>query len=311
MFLIRELTLMSDKFILTADWHLRSNKPRCRLDEDWLDTQRNVLNQIYVYAKKHKANVFVVGDIFHSTNETTNEIIAMVQNFAYGLAEFNRSLYILAGNHDLPQHNLDNIGRSAFQILLGSVNIFHMRLRVWEGDESMTISAVDFSEENSQEARLLFKHILCFPEKAWVPPGAKVTKPSELFAQYGNAQYIFTGDYHQSFSYKKGNKKLFNPGCIIRQAADLINYEPSVMLILNDNGELLAERLPIEDPANLVTDEYLEREEERNTRIDAFIERIKENGEITFDFLENVHNALKGNKIDPNVKAFILKLLEE
>ena len=34
------------KYIVTADWHLRSQKPRCRLDSDWMETQRKALSRI-------------------------------------------------------------------------------------------------------------------------------------------------------------------------------------------------------------------------------------------------------------------------
>ena len=34
------------KLIVTADWHLRATRPRCRTDENWIETQRNALVQI-------------------------------------------------------------------------------------------------------------------------------------------------------------------------------------------------------------------------------------------------------------------------
>ena len=33
--------------IITADWHLRKDKPRCRLDEDWFGTQKKVIQFIF------------------------------------------------------------------------------------------------------------------------------------------------------------------------------------------------------------------------------------------------------------------------
>jgi predicted phosphodiesterase len=293
-------------FILTADWHLRSQRPRCRLDDDWLDSQRKALDQIADHAREVYADVVCVGDIFHSTNETTNEIITMVQDFAKTLMAQGQKLYILAGNHDLPAHNLDNINRSAFNVLLNSVNIYHIS----DNHLSMDYSAENFGAETQNEP-LIFKHILCFPEKAPIPPGAEAVHPSDLFGQYDKAKYICTGDYHHSFIYKKGSKRLFNPGCLLRQAADLINYQPSIMYIRDVDGVLEAERLLIKDDHELVTDEYLNRQEEREGRIDAFIERIKSNGEVTFDFIENVKNRLLDKKIEGGVKRMVLNLIEE
>jgi len=303
------------KYIITADWHLRSQRPRCRLDDNWLETQWNALGQIIDYANEYEADVIVIGDIFHSTNETTNEVIGLVQEVALHLERFGKSLYILAGNHDLPQHNLDNINRSAFQILLNSKNINHLdQLDIWRSDEcnKMKISASNFGAADILNTEIVFKHILCFPENERIPPNDKIVKPSELFAQFENAKYIFTGDYHRQFVYTKGKKKkLINPGCLLRQAADMMDYEPSVTLISFEDGELEYQILQIPDDERMVTDEYLEKEEMRNSRIEAFIERIKENEQVTFDFIENVHNLIKSNNINPEIKNTILELMEQ
>jgi DNA repair exonuclease SbcCD nuclease subunit len=299
-------------YIITSDWHLRSQRPRCRLDDDWLETQRTALNSIATYAKQYKADVIVIGDIFHSTNETTNEVIGLVQELALLLNETDMRLYILAGNHDLPQHNLDNIHRSAFQILLNSKNVFHLdRLKLNDGKYSMKVSAANFGADDIPDAEIVFKHVLCFPENVKIPPSDKIVKPSELFLQFKNAKYIFTGDYHRQFVHIKGKKKiLFNPGCLLRQAADMADYEPSVFLIDFENVDLSYKICPIPDNEKLVTDEYLETEKERNGRIEAFIERIRENEQITFDFIENVHNLMRNNKLDAELKNAILELME-
>jgi len=296
-------------YIVTADWHLRSNKPRCRLDLDWISTQKKALDQILRYANEYNASVICIGDIFHSTNETTNEIINMVQEFAIELQVIGGTFYILAGNHDLPQHNLENISRSAFQILLNSINIseiFQLSHVVDLGE----VSAANFGGEDTN-SEIIFKHVLCFPEDVKMPPNYKITRPSELFEQFNNARYIFTGDYHRQFFYEDKKKKtLLNPGCLLRQAADMIDYEPSVFLVEFLNGEMKYKSLPIKDDEKMVTDEYLETEKERNSRIDAFIERIKDNKSVTFDFLENVHNLLKNNEIKDDIKNIILELME-
>ena len=299
-------------FIVTADWHLRSQRPRCRLDDDWISTQKKALDQILRYANEFDASVICIGDIFHSTNETTNEIINMVQEFAIELQVIGGQFYILAGNHDLPQHNLDNINRSAFQILLNSRNISEI-IQLDHTVDMGEISAANFGDKDDENAEIIFKHVLCFPENAKLPPSDKIVKPSELFEQFTNAKYIFTGDYHRQFVYENKKKKiqmLVNPGCLLRQAADMIDYEPSVIFVTFLDGELKFKSLPIKDDEKMITDEYIETMQERNSRIDAFIERIKDNKSITFDFLENVHNLLKDNEIKDDVKNIIFELLE-
>ena len=61
------------RFILTADWHLRATRPRCRIDEDWYATQRNAVKQVKNIALEKKCSVAIVGDIF-------NKIVANKSN---------------------------------------------------------------------------------------------------------------------------------------------------------------------------------------------------------------------------------------
>jgi DNA repair exonuclease SbcCD nuclease subunit len=296
--------------IITADLHLRSSLPRCRLDPDWIATQKNILDQIYQYSITYDASVVVVGDIFHSVNETTNEIIGIIQKFAIKLGDSNNRLYILAGNHDLPAHNLDNMKKSAFNVLLNSQNIKHLsELEIYD----YKISASDFGDNDTNDADIAFKHILTFPNRNAVPPGAVgAVTARDLFDMFPEAFVIFTGDYHRDFIYKHKNSVAINPGCVIRQAADLIDYAPSVVLVefKPKNRICKARSLMLKDNSSFITDDYIVKAEERSERIGAFVERIKTNESVSFDFVENVHNKLKNSEITNSVRETIIELLE-
>ena len=43
--------------IITADWHIRATRPRCRIDDDWILTQKRALNQVFEIADKMNCNV--------------------------------------------------------------------------------------------------------------------------------------------------------------------------------------------------------------------------------------------------------------
>ena len=92
------------KFICTADWHIRATRPRCRIDENWIETQVKVLRQLAKISDERNAPIIVVGDLFHSNSDTSFECINMVQK----LADYLGELYMLAGNHDLPYHSSEN-----------------------------------------------------------------------------------------------------------------------------------------------------------------------------------------------------------
>ena len=303
--------MMHNQFILTADLHLRTTRPRCRLDDDWLFTQQNVLAQISKQANDKKVPVVVVGDIFNSNIDVSNELMTIVQTWACACS---CGVFMLAGNHDLPYHNVKNLRKSSIGVLLGSRGVGEINDLYFHLDDSIVEqSANHFGVEQAIDAEIIFEHILCLPEKIKLPDEAEVTYPKDLFEKYKKARYIFTGDYHRFFiaSNKGETRYVINPGCVIRQAADLIDYKPHILYINLDEEDIskVVTPIPIDDFGNLVTDEYLQREEERNDRIESFIERVKSSETVSFDFLENVNARIRDKKIDKKTKEVVLELI--
>ena len=247
------------RFILTADWHLRSSRPRCRLDVNWMETQEKALGQIKELSKKYDCPVVVVGDVFDTAvADVSFSLLTMVQEWAQGLPH---PLFLTAGNHDLQYHDIANLGKSGVGILRNSANIvssvelpLHFRTNLDD------IRAFDFGQENVdgsgvKDAEILFIHTLCFPDVKSIPPNVKAVTAPELLKRYPKARYIFTGDYHKGFIYKKGSRCVINPGCLLRQVADEKDYQPVVMYVDTDVNH--ASPIEIEDDEELVTDEYL------------------------------------------------------
>lgn len=293
---------LPNEFIVTADWHLRNQRPRCRKDEDWIDTQKKALKQILNVAIEKNCDVFLVGDIFHSANETTFEIIQIVQNFAKELEKYKLSLYVLFGNHDLRFHSSSYIDKSAVGILLQSENIYP--ISIFEN-----VSAPNFDEEvDCEDKDYLFIHTLCFPDMKSVPPNVNATFAKELLEDYPHPKWIFTGDYHRNFHYEHNGRHVVNPGCLLRQASDMKNYQCGVYFV--DTDSEIVEFIPIIDSEELVDDSYIIEEKERDERIGDFVDKLKETEGVSLDFLANVENALLDKSIDDDVKDMIRELME-
>ena len=101
------------KMLITADWHLRADRPRCRTDEDWMQTQENTLRQIADYANEYGVPVVIIGDLVN-TPQVTDRVKSMFLKFCNQIQE---RVYLLAGNHDLPYHSWENRESSTFGIL--------------------------------------------------------------------------------------------------------------------------------------------------------------------------------------------------
>jgi DNA repair exonuclease SbcCD nuclease subunit len=273
------------KYIVTADWHLRKDKPRCRLDKDWLQTQKEVIEFVYKLALDYGANILISGDILHRS-KVSEEILNMFLDIAIDSVI---KTYILAGQHDLLFHNWNNLNKSSFGILWNIIQGNKTSLK----DAKQIANANHFGENYNKKNKIVMLHRLVYEKSVpgFIDDGITA---GELLKQYPGAKYIITGDNHSGFVYKNKNRYVINPGCLTIQASDKIGYKPFVVFL--DTEKEIIERLPIPHIANLVTDEYITDEEERDERIDAFVTSIKTGKKMSLSFEDNLRKYIKENK---------------
>ena len=297
------------KLILSADLHLRAQKPRCRLgtDEEWIETQMAALRFIRETAKDRGAvdGVWVIGDLFHTPAVPLHFLNRVLE----WVLEDPLPLFILAGNHDLPYHRAALAGRSGYGSLVALAGMDEPFVRLLK-NETRGVSGADAGEEPSNpEAEILCLHRLVVDDPS-LRKLLGAVHPQDVLDEYPKARWIFTGDYHQWVDWEEEGtgRRLVNPGCLLRQAADLKDYQPSIAFVDTEVGTV--ERILVPDAAELVTDEYLRREEERSSRIGAFVESIQRAGRVSLSFLENLDEALRGIP-DPALQAVVEELKGE
>lgn len=294
------------RVIITADWHIRATRPRCRVDNDWIETQRMALAKVMEVAIDKASSVLVVGDLFHSNSDTSFECIQLVQQMADKLG----GLYILAGNHDLPYHSSENLDKSAIGVLLNSNNVhlikdFFEKL-YYETNNGVNYSAKNFDEEDYEFAEIVFKHVLTIPSED-KPDFVDCETPESLLEKFPNAKWIFTGDYHRNFHYEKKGRHVVNSGCLLRQASDMKDYQCGVYFV--DTDENIVEFIPIIDNEELIDDSYITKENERETRINDFVDKLKNTEYVSFDFLDNVEKQIQENKFESDLIDTINELV--
>nr|DAI36203.1 MAG TPA: metallophosphatase domain protein [Caudoviricetes sp.] len=289
------------RFIVSADWHLREDRPRCRVDEDWIGVQRRALEQLETCCEKYDCDLVVVGDLFHRSTEF--RMVRLVQSLAYRLSVRNLKLYYLAGNHDLLYHSTANLDRSAIGLLESTNNCFYISdLAIY------SVSAPNFDEECDDSKEHLFIHTLCFPDMKSMPPNVNAVYAKDLLEEHPNAKWIFTGDYHHSFHYEWNGRHVVNSGCLIRQAVDMKDYRCGAYFVDTDGN--VVEFLPIEDDADMVDDAYIVDEKVRDERIGEFVDKLKGTKAVSLDFADNVEKALASSGLDDAVKDMVNLLME-
>lgn len=287
------------RMVISADLHLREDRPRCRIDDDWVETQKKALNQLVDICINNKCNLFLVGDIFHRHSEF--RMVIYIQEIAKKLKSFNLSIYYLCGNHDSLYHSSSNIHKSAIGLLKNSENCFLIK------DYSDEFSAPNFDEERNSMP-YMFIHTLTIPEYD-KPDFVNCETPESLLKKFPDAKWIFTGDYHKNFVYEKNGRYVINPGCLIRQVSDMKDYQCGVYVIDTDLNKI--DFVPIVDDYDLVDDSHILRQNEKDERIENMVDKLMDIDAVSLDFIQNIENVLLKNDIPDEIRKCVKELIYE
>lgn len=266
------------KLIVTADWHIRQEAPRCRLDPEWLETQRSGIRAVSRHAARHKVPVIHTGDLFHHPRVATEAVNMVLEELRRG---FEYGFYLMAGNHDLPFHSIENLPQSS----IGTI------LHTYPTPEELNIQQrgqrfdwAHFGTDRHHEGEIRLIHRLIWPDAKARPAVIEDVGQTaeELLEEFPENKWILCGDYHHHFHFEKDGRHVVNPGCLNIQAADMIGYTPGCYLVDTDSG--LVEFLPIPDEGSLVTDVYLKDAEIREDRMAALAVKLESGEKVSFDF---------------------------
>lgn len=308
------------KFVVTGDNHLRPDRPLCRLDEDWIATQKAQLDFIVDLANEEQAALIITGDLF-DVPRVPPKIVSM---FIDAISNLNSTCYVIAGNHSLPWHKLENVDDSSIGIL---------KAMSVTNDKIVYLDAEEYTENGRFEHAaelfpgMLVIHTLTFPSVTDIPFGAEAVSAYQLLEKFPNAEWIFTGDYHKNFVVEEEDHIVINPGCMNIQSADMIDYTPVVYVVETGEaidvttkgdpepvyriGERKITAVPVPENPDVLTRNHLDQQKERDARISSFVETVIHEGQIGLSFEDNLKAAMDNNKIDKSIRAIITEIEEE
>ena len=293
------------KILLTADWHIRGDRPRCRIDEDWIESQRQDIQAVVDIARREKVDeTWVLGDLFHQPRAAT-EAVNMV---LVGLKDLREvcPVYILPGNHDLPYHDYGNLEQSSLGIVLKSFP----ELRTREEPSGLILAAAPFGlDPVDPRTDVWATHQLVFENAETKPPMAPGKTAQDLLDEAPGVQVVVTGDYHRGYVYTGADgRRVITPGCLNIQAADMDDYRPRVYIWDTATAQVTPHYLPLNSAA-VVTD-YIAAEKERDERMDRCLEVATAAASVTLSFTDNLKAAAEEPETAPGVKGIINEVLD-
>ena len=279
--------------ILMADIHARDDQPVARTDSYW-EKQFIKLEFIQNLQNQYCCHVLNAGDTLNHwkpSHELTTELMKYLPE----------SFYTVLGQHDLPQHNLKLAMKSGVAPL--------------EQAESITIvGTCHFGETPHEDGSLIFEgkkvllwHYMTYKDEKPFPQH-KGPSALRILKKYPQYDLIVTGDNHKPFVQEYEGRLLVNPGSMMRITAAQIDHKPRVYLWYAETNTVTPVYLPIEE--GVVSREHIDKVQERDQRIDAFITKLSGDWEAEMSFEDNLKKAINANKIPKLVQDIIYKAIE-
>jgi hypothetical protein len=301
------------KLILSADWHLRDDTPQCRERDEYLAAQEMKLKFIHDVCKGNGATLLIAGDIFDAWKPSPWLISLALRYIPVGTV-------VVAGQHDLPQHNLAEIGKTGLQTLAEAgvaIIILSGGLQRVLGHSNVCLGAVygwAFGEEAQNPPKgdngvkiLMWHHLTCKGGQPW--PGAEADSLSTVTSHFAGYDIILTGDNHQQFYGNSGKMVLCNPGSLMRMSSDQAEFEPAVFG-WSEDGTVTRIPLPIEKGVVKATTSNAKAKESRDARMETYIKRAGRQLEDRLSFTANLEQHFKTNKETKGVETVVWKACE-
>ncbi len=305
--MIRSKKKFNVDLIISGDWHLRENTPKCRTDNFW-EAQWDKVNQVFELQKKYNCDLYLSGDLFHHWKTSPYLINETMKQFPKPSTKTRprNKIHSIIGNHDMPGHNIDNMGKSGLTTLYKSGIVRKLSFQGDWGFEKESIHPIHVL--CGKLRKMVFLHIMTYKGNSpW--PGCTDPECNELFDWFPDTELIITGHNHKPFTAKKGKQVLVNPGSLTRQTADQINHKPCVFLYDSKLHKLKKHYLKIKE--NVISTDHLKIQKAKDKRINAFIEKLKTKWNSGLSFEQNMEVGIRKNKISKRIQDIIYEWTEK
>lgn len=306
----RNKTYKRPDFLFLSDLHLREDTPTCRTD-DFVEAQTIKLQFIKNLQKQWQCPVFIPGDLFHKWKSAPYLLAWAIENLP-------DHIIAIPGQHDLPEHSMEKLNKASIYVMekAGKVKILSEGEYVDIATDSNPIlvygypfgSKLEGVEKQEGVFKVALCHTLTYSQK--IPyPGCTLDSAGQLLKKMSGFSLVIVGDNHLQFTATIGNRTLISPGSMSRQSADQIDFGPCCYAYYVEERKIEPIYLPIEE--GVVSREHLERQEQRDGRIDAFVSRLNTEWESGVSFEENLERIIAENKVKDAVKNIIYAAIGE
>lgn len=301
--------------LLTADWHIRSDVSENRID-DFFKAQERKIDFILDMSNNYYCPILIAGDIGNKSKWENWLLEKYIKKFK----AHRQKIYVLPGQHDLPNHRLDKLEESGLGVLIASgavklllrestyIDISERNVEIYPVQFDCKIISVKKTYKSNRIIAII--HRLISQTKLWEGQ-ENFTSAKSLLKRFPCYDLIVSGDNHQSFVEKYKGRLLVNPGSIMRSIISQLNYTPKIYLWNAENNEVEAIEIPIRPAKEVFNFSAINKQEKRDERMLAFVESLKSDCEFKMSFEDNLNEFLDKNKIEQKIKFKVFMALEK
>lgn len=298
---------------MTGDIELRAFTPTCRIDDHW-NAQAKKIAWLRELSHEHSCPIFDSGDLFdkrYKTNPNHRLINWAIENLP-------KPFYTIPGNHDLPGKSIDNYDNSAMAVLEAAACLIRMPKRYpmqyQPGRQNITIYGHAWGVElkhssifDKKNINVGIIHAMVYDKfEPW--PGCEGYSAKQVMDLLPDYDLILTGHHHATFTREREGRVLVNPGSFMRNDADQEDHKPCVFLWYADTNTIKRVYIPIEQ--GVIDRGYLDIKKDKETRLDAFVEKLGEQAVSGINYHDNLEAAVSGNTIPKMVRDKVWEYYE-
>jgi len=295
--------------ILTTDWHIRPDQPIARIDDFWSALSGKILF-IIDRARTYKCPILLAGDLGHRPGP---------RNWPFWLLYWcmttlsQAEIIAIAGQHDLPDHQLDLLNESGMGVL-SKADVINVAMNPALIKNTFGIFPFHFGEglgkvgTSGGPCVAITHQMIIQNRELW--PGQKAPKGHEILKKYPQYNLILSGDNHHAFTAEYEGRWLVNPGSLMRAHADQVDHKPRVYLWWADTNEIEKVYIPIQQ--DVLSREHIEKKNHRENRFQSFVKQTEKTwnkGELSLSFKNNMEIYFSKNRLRKPVKAKIIKAM--
>lgn len=290
--------------LFCSDLHLSHNAPVFRSNEpNWYEAMLRPIEELKNLQREYDCPVFCAGDIFDKWNAPAQLINFALKNLP--------EMYAVPGQHDLPDHSLKEVEKSAFWTLVqaGKIKLLSSNFtKAFFLTPNTHVSGFAFGEKivSGQSNRNLH-HIAIIHQYNWIPKCNYIGARTENLVSTDRKEFegydlVVSGDNHQWFKAKTKSGIFWNCGSLMRRHANEKHYFPTVGM-LTENGQMFGYDLSISSDKYIEVDD--KREEAKEMDLQKLVKSLRSLNSSKTDFVKTVEEFMQKYGSDEEVQKIM------